>query len=369
MPLDVSIVIPCLNEAETVAKCVTIARHALEKHGLSGEVIVADNGSTDGSRELAETAGARVVAVPNRGYGAALIGGIEAAEGTYVIMGDADASYDFGEIEPFIEALRGGAQLVMGSRFKGKIMDGAMPPLHRWVGNPVLTFIGNLLFSTHISDYHCGMRGFHRESILKLNLRTFGMEFATEMVTKAAIHGFTIAEVPIVYYPDGRSRRSHLRTWRDGWRHLKFMLMLSPSWVFIQPGILLTLVSALAYLASFVSGVSTEAQLRYQIISSVGILIGMQVLIFGILSRLFSIKFGLLPTHPRWERIANGLSIDNSVLLGGVLIFLAILAMFTSLNMSNTSTLIHSLILLAVGTDILFLGFAISMIRIKDYFR
>src|ERR1700761_2702280 len=240
-PLELTILMPCLNEAETIEVCVRKAMGYLARSGVAGEVLIADNGSTDGSQGLGEALGARVVPVPQKGYGAALIGGIAAAKGRFVIMGDADDSYDFENLDGMVERLRGGADLVMGNRFKGGIAPGAMPPLHRYLGNPVLSFIGRLFFSIPVGDFHCGLRGFSRESMLKLGLQSPGMEFASEMVVKAALHELRIEETPTTLKPAGRSRPPHLKTWRDGWRHLRFLLLHSPRWLFIYPGVLLIL--------------------------------------------------------------------------------------------------------------------------------
>src|SRR5579859_209069 len=239
VPVELTVVMPCLNEAETVATCVRKAVTFIADSGISGEVVVADNGSTDGSRELAEDAGARVVPIPEKGYGNALMGGILAARGEYVIMGDADDSYDFTKLMPFVNELRGGADLVMGNRFKGGIEPGAMPPLHRYLGNPVLSFVGRLFFGSKIGDFHCGLRGFSRDSVMALNLQATGMEFASEMVVKATLAKQHIAEVPTTLAKDGRSRPPHLNTWRDGWRHLRFLLLFAPRWLFLFPGLAL----------------------------------------------------------------------------------------------------------------------------------
>ena len=239
--LELSIVMPCLNEAETLEVCIRKAQESLRKDEISGEVVIADNGSEDGSQEIAERLGARVVPVSGRGYGAALHGGFEAARGRFVIMGDADDSYDFSSLMPFVEKLREGYDLVMGNRFLGGIEPGAMPPLHRYLGNPVLTGIGRLFFRSPAGDFHCGLRGFRRDAILGLGLQTTGMEFASEMVVKSTLMGLRIAEVPTTLSPDGRSRPPHLRSWRDGWRHLRFLLLYSPRWLFLYPGAVLML--------------------------------------------------------------------------------------------------------------------------------
>ncbi|MGQ0833486.1 MAG: glycosyltransferase family 2 protein, partial [Gammaproteobacteria bacterium] len=232
---ELTILMPCLNEAATIGSCIAKARGFLERTGIEGEVLIADNGSEDGSRALAERAGARVVDVTERGYGAALAGGIAAARGRYIIMGDADDSYDFGRLDGFIARLREGYPLVMGNRFRGGIRKGAMPLLHRYLGNPVLSFVGRLLFRTPVGDFHCGLRGFDREAVGSLHLRTTGMEFASELVVKASLAAWRIAEVPTTLSPDGRGRPPHLRSWRDGWRHLRFLLLFSPRWLFLYP--------------------------------------------------------------------------------------------------------------------------------------
>src|SRR5262245_54402961 len=282
---ELTVLMPCLNEAATVARCVAKARGFLERAGVEGEVLVADNGSTDGSQALAERAGARVVRVAERGYGAALGAGIAAARGRYVIMGDADDSYDFSRLELFVAKLREGYPLVMGNRFKGGIRPGAMPKLHRYLGNPVLSFIGRLLFRTRVGDFHCGLRGFDRDAARGLDLRTTGMEFASELVVKAALAGWRIAEVPTVLHPDGRGRAPHLRTWRDGWRHLRFLLLFSPRWLFLYPGIALlalgALLTTLLYFAPLrVAGAGLD--IHTMLYASAGTLLGLQLCLFAI---------------------------------------------------------------------------------------
>src|SRR5881397_2514052 len=244
--LELSIVMPCLNEAETLATCIRKARAAIVKLGVEAEIVVADNGSSDGSQALARELGVRVVDVERKGYGSALIGGIAAAQGRFVIMGDADDSYDFTAIGPLLDKLRDGCDLVMGNRFTGGIREGAMVWSHRWVGNPALTFISRVFFHTPVGDMHCGLRGFRKDAYERLRLRASGMEFASEMVVKATLQRMKIAEVPITLHPDGRSRPPHLRTWRDGWRHLRFMLLFSPRWLFLAPGLVLAVLGAAA---------------------------------------------------------------------------------------------------------------------------
>src|SRR5262245_17192814 len=294
----VSVVMPCLNEAETVAACVTEALAALRAAGLDGEVIVADNGSSDASRELAAAAGARVVEVEERGYGAALLGGIAAARGRAIVMGDADLSYDFGDVPAFVRALEGGADLVMGSRLRGRIEKGAMPPLHRWVGNPVLSGLGRLFFPVRVSDFHCGIRGFTREAVDRMALVTTGMEFASEMVVKAALLGLVVDEIPVTLRKDGRSRRPHLRTWRDGWRHLRFLLLYSPRWLFLLPG--LALVAAGTALGAWLlpgprRALGATLDVHTMLGAAAMVLVGAQAIAFAVFAKVFAVTAGLLP--------------------------------------------------------------------------
>ncbi len=315
--MELTILMPCLNEAETIEVCVRKARGFIEQSGVQGEVLIADNGSTDGSQALATAAGARVVQVPERGYGAALLGGIRAASGRYVVMGDADDSYDFSRLGPYMEKLRSGADLVMGNRFKGGIEKGAMPFLHRYLGNPVLSFLGRLFFKIDIGDFHCGLRGFNRERILALNLVTPGMEFASEMVVKSAIAGYAVAEVPTTLKPDGRSRPPHLRTWRDGWRHLRFLLVVSPRNMYLVPGIALLalglLGACLLYSAPLRIGSSAVLDIHSFIAFVLMAVLGVQVLMFGALSRALASAFGIRRDEKRWFDIARSLE----WLLGG----------------------------------------------------
>jgi glycosyltransferase involved in cell wall biosynthesis len=316
---ELTILMPCLNEAATVALCIAKARGFLERTGIDGEVLVADNGSVDGSLLVAQRAGARVVEVARRGYGAALAGGIAAARGRYVVMGDADDSYDFGCLDPFVTRLREGYPLVMGNRFRGGIRKGAMPLLHRYLGNPVLSFVGRLLFRARVGDFHCGLRGFDREAIASLHLRTTGMEFASELVVKAALAGWRIAEVPIVLHPDGRGRASHLRSWRDGWRHLRFLLLFSPRWLFLYPGLALlaagtALTTALYFTPLRLRGAGLD--IHSMLYASAAALLGMQLCLFALFARVSAQNAGLLPRRPSLDRLLKTLTLERGLLLG-----------------------------------------------------
>ncbi len=302
MRVELSIVMPCRNEAETLETCVAKARRYLDSSGVDGEIVVVDNGSTDGSAALARRLGVHVVEVPEQGYGAALMGGILAARGTFIVMGDADDSYDFSALEPFMTALRSGADLVMGDRFAGGIDDGAMPALHRYVGNPALSFLGRLFFHTDIRDFHCGLRGFRRDAVLRLDLHSPGMEFASEMVVKASLSGMRIEQVPIRLYRDGRSRPPHLRAWRDGWRHLRFLLLYSPRWLFFYPGLLLLLIGGgcgfVLTLTDVTIGPATFSIGTLAVCAGL-VLIGYQSVWFALLSKTFASREGLLPDDRR----------------------------------------------------------------------
>ena len=321
--LELSVVMPCLNEAETLEMCVEKAMRAMREAGIAGEVIVADNGSTDGSQAIATRLGARVVPVTARGYGNALMGGITAARGRYVLMGDADDSYDFLGLAAFVERLRAGDELVMGNRFRGGIKPGAMPKLHRYLGNPVLTGIGRLFFKSPSGDFHCGLRAFSKEAILRLDLRTTGMEFASEMVVKATLHGLRIGEVPTTLSPDGRSRPPHLRSWRDGWRHLRFLLLFSPRWLFLYPGLLLMLAGTLV--AAWVSasprqfGAAT-LDVHTLLYAAMAIVTGFQSVVFSLFTKVFAISEGLLPEDPRLNALFEWVTLETGVLTGVILL-------------------------------------------------
>lgn len=317
--MELSIVMPCLNEAETLATCIDKARGFLDRHGIAGEIVIADNGSTDGSQEIAVSRGARVVNVPSKGYGSALMGGIAAARGRYVIMGDADDSYDFTDLMPFVERLRAGDELVMGNRFKGGIEPGAMPPLHKYLGNPVLTWIGRLFFGSPSGDFHCGLRGFDRQAILSLDLQTTGMEFASEMVVRATLQGLRIDEVPTTLSKDGRSRPPHLRSWRDGWRHLRFLLMYSPRWLFLYPGLFLMIVGLLAG-AWLLPGPrrigGVELDIQTLLYAAMAVVIGFQAVIFAVFTKVFVISEGLMPEDPRLNRMFDYITLETGLIVG-----------------------------------------------------
>jgi len=332
--VELTILMPCLNEAETLASCIRKARQFLAAYGVIGEVLVADNGSTDGSREIAAAEGARVVPVETRGYGAALLGGIEAARGRYVIMGDADDSYDFANLMLFLEKLRSGADLVMGNRFKGGIAPGAMPRSHRYLGNPVLSWLGRLFFSIPIGDFHCGLRGFNAQRIRALGLSTSGMEFASEMVVRSALADYQLTEVPTTLSKDGRSRPPHLRTWRDGWRHLRFLLIYSPRWLFLYPGLVLLAVGSLGVVALFpgqfrLGGVALD--INTFVVACIALLIGIQSITFAAIARRYATLRGLLPPSARYSPLLRALTPERLLVLGAVIFGLALVGVLWSL--------------------------------------
>jgi glycosyltransferase involved in cell wall biosynthesis len=377
--VELSIVMPCLDEAETLASCIQNAQRAIDKSNLPAEIIVADNGSTDGSQAIAKELGARVVDVARKGYGRALIGGIDAAQGRFVIMGDADASYDFGAIGPFIEKLNQGYDLVLGNRFLGGIETGAMPWSHRWLGNPVLTWISHGFFHTPVGDTHCGLRAFTKDAYDRMQLRATGMEFASEMVIKASLKGMRITEVPVVLHPDGRSRPPHLRTWRDGWRHLRFMLLFSPRWLFLYPGLALFFVGAVLS-AALIAGPLHIGALRLDIhtllVAGFACLIGYQLVLFAVFTKIFAIREGFHPPHPLLERVFEHVTLEVGLLAGALMAlggFAGLVAAvvswqsvgFGSLDPALTMReVIPSVVLLALGTQTVFASFFISILAI-----
>ena len=378
--VTVTILMPCLNEAETLAVCVQKARAAIDALGVDGEVLIADNGSTDGSQQIAEENGARVLAVPVRGYGAALIAGIENARGEYILMADADDSYEFGHLPRFVEALAADKDLVMGNRFKGGILRGAMPPLHRYLGNPVLSFVGRLLFKVPAGDFHCGIRAFRAEPMRALHLRTTGMEFASEMVVKASLMGLRIGEVPTTLQPDGRTRAPHLRTWRDGWRHLRFLLMYSPRWLFFYPGVALTV---LGFLLSvwLLPGERHIGRFSFDVDSltyALGmLLIGVQITVFAISAKLYGTRQGFLPPNPTFEKVLQDISLETGLLIGvafllaglGIAIYSILVWHATGFGQLTATRMLRltlpSATALMLGIEIIFANFFLGLLQIE----
>jgi len=379
--LELTVLMPCLNESETVAVCVAKARSWLETNHVRGEVIVADNGSTDGSQVLAVEAGARVVPIAQRGYGAALRGGIEAAEGRFAIMGDSDDSYDFANLQAFVDELRSGADLVMGNRFRGGIEPGAMPPLHRYLGNPVLSAVGRRFFKTPIGDFHCGLRGFHRDRIRELGLTTPGMEFASEMVVKASLAKYDIREVPTVLRPDGRTRPPHLRTWSDGWRHLRFLLLFSPRWLFLIPGLVAFfagLALTFALLIGPISVGSLELELGALVYAAALTIAGFQAVTFAVFTKIYAIKRGLLPDDSRLDRLGARFRLERGLVVGGAVLLLGLgfaVVSFTRWGSAGWSNLdpgdqlrvvVPAMLGLVLGTSIILSSFFLSILGMDD---
>jgi glycosyltransferase involved in cell wall biosynthesis len=326
--MELSIIMPCLNEAETLAACIRKAQSFLDRSGVEGEIVIGDNGSTDGSQELAIGLGARVIQVPIRGYGAALYGAITAANGRYCIMGDADDSYDFENLYGFYQKLRAGYDMVIGNRFRGGIAEGAMPWKNRYIGNPILSLIGKILFRAEVGDFHCGIRGFSKQAFHRMDLRTTGMEFASEMVIKATVLKLKISEVPTTLSRDGRSRPPHLRPFRDAWRHVRFMLLFSPNWLFLYPGILTMLTGLVvggAILAEPINVHRVKLGLDTLIYCSTMVIAGFQAILFSLLARAYAVQEGLYPKnfgHGKYSphiRLESGLLIGASLMLAGIL--------------------------------------------------
>ena len=366
---ELTILIPCLNEADTIGSCITKALTFLSSNHILGEVLVADNGSTDGSPEIAQNKGARVIYVAEKGYGSALIQGISEALGKYVIMGDADDSYDFLSLGAFISELRNGVDLVMGNRFKGGIHPQAMPFSHRYIGNPILSMIGRLFFKSNVSDFHCGLRGFKRESILKLDLHTTGMEFASEMVVKAVLNRLIISEVPTILYPDGRSRPPHLKTWSDGWRHLRFFMLYSPRWLFLYPGIILFILGLLMT-GWLITGPKVIGKvtldLNTLLYGILAIQVGFQSINFAVYTKLFAMSEGLLPIDPKFYNLYKYITLERGIILGAVMIGIGLLVsaiVFLSWESSSFGPLDPSLSLRMVipGTMLILMGFQIIL--------
>jgi len=379
-PIELSVVMPCLNEAETLEVCIRKAQRAMREANIAGEVVVADNGSTDGSIEIAEQLGARVAHVKARGYGNALMGGIEAARGKFIVMGDADDSYDFGHIPRFLEQLREGADLVMGNRFRGGIQKSAMPPLHRYFGNPALTRLGRLFFRSPVGDFYCGLRGFRKDAYERMGLRTTGMEFATEMIVKATLLRLQIAEVPTTLSPDGRSRPPHLRTWRDGWRTLRFFLLYSPRWLFLYPGLALMLVGTLLGLwllpaPRTVGNVTFDV--HTMVYAAAFVLLGFQAVAFAVFTKIFAISEGLLPPDPTLDKLFRYINLEVGLVLGALLVAGGLgtslysvgdwgARHFGPLNYSHTMRLvIPAALLLILGAQTVFASFFVSVLGLR----
>ena len=378
--IELSIVLPCLNEERTVGVCVAQARSFLTTQNVKGEVIVADNGSTDDSATIAESNGAIVIHVREKGYGNALKGGFEAARGKFIIMADADESYDLVHLMPFLEKLRQGYDLVMGNRFKGGIKKGAMPWHHKYIGNPILSFVGQLFFKTPAKDFHCGLRGFTKDAVEKMNLQTTGMELASEIVIKSSILGMRVCEVPTSLAPDGRDRPPHLRSFRDGWRHLRFLLIYSPRWLFFYPSIFLLLVGAGASLVLFLGPVNTRLRLfdfHSFILAGTVMILGLSMLSFAAITRVFSYNFGLLPNRPalfnlfKYFTLETGLGIGFVVVILGILLILRAASLssspgFDSIGFGNSVRLVFGGALsIIVGGQIILTSFVLSILGLN----
>jgi glycosyltransferase involved in cell wall biosynthesis len=340
MKNELSIVMPCLNEAETLGICITKAQCFLEKNSINGEIIIADNGSTDSSVSIAKRLNARIVKVDKKGYGNALKGGIEAAYGPYIIMADADDSYDFEALMPFLIKLREGYELVIGNRFKGGIKKDAMPFLHKYLGNPVLSFLGRLFFNINIGDFHCGLRGFPKEAFYAMNLKTEGMEFASEMIVKSKLNGLKITEVPIILYPDGRNRKPHLKTWPDGWRHLRFLTLYSPNWLFLYPAIVLMLIGFISSMLLVFNPIIIQGimfDIHTLMYTSSLILIGFQFLVFYGLTKIYAVENGLLPKSNRYKRLFRYINLEKGLVIGVLMLILGLVLSYYGLSVWKES--------------------------------
>lgn len=377
--MELTILMPCLNESKTLESCINKAKLFLVTHHIDGEILIADNGSTDGSQDIAKNLGARVVDIDEKGYGAALIGGCNAALGKYVIMGDSDDSYDFLNLMPFVEKLREGYELVMGNRFKGGIEPGAMPPLHRYIGNPVLSFIGRVLYKSDIRDFHCGLRGYNRESILKLNLHTTGMEYASEMVVQATLHKLKICEVPTTLKKDGRDRPPHLRSWSDGWRHLTFLLMHSPNWLFLYPGLIFFVIGLVFSVVLTIGPVtlgSTTFSINTLLYSAMSTILGLQLILFFVLTKKYAAKTKFIPITKFDQKLIK-FTMNKGILIGACLLFLGIAGAIASVVIwSDTGfgnltpehmfrLTIPVLILIVCGIQLMFNSFFLGILEIR----
>ena len=371
---------PCLNEEKTIGICIEKARQFLNDNHVNGEIMIADNGSTDRSKKIAKEKGAVVVEISQKGYGSALKGGIAAASGKYIIMGDADDSYDFLNLQPFLDKLREGYDLVMGNRFAGGIKPGAMPPLHRYLGNPVLSGIGRVFFKTPARDFHCGLRGFSKEAIEKIDLQTTGMEFASEMVIKASINNLKVCEVPTTLSPDGRDRPPHLRSWRDGWRHLRFLLSFSPKWLFLYPGFLLMAIGLIFSMWIAIAPIQI-GQVIFDIHSlllfNMLVLVGFNMVLFSIQTHIYATRAGLMPEKMEYKKILKYFTLERGILLGLIIILIGLVVavsvyvewsnnQFNYLDTRHTMRqFIPAVFFIIMGAQILFSSFFISILDIK----
>ena len=379
--LELSIVMPCLNEAKTIGTCIQKAMNFINEHKISGEVIIADNGSTDGSQDIALSHKARLVNVERKGYGNALKNGIEAARGKFIIMGDADDSYDFTSLMPFIEKLQEGYDLVVGNRFKGGIKPGAMPLLHRYLGNPLLSGLGCLFFNSPCKDFHCGLRAFSKKAVERMQLKTTGMEFASEMVMKASFYNMKVTEVPTILWPDGRDRPAHLRSWRDGWRHLRFMLMLSPRWLFFYPGLLLMLTGIIigalllpgpVFIGTIGFGIHTLAY------AGAMVSIGFNAILFAVLTRIYVLQAGIIPREPKYIKIFKHVNLEMGLVAGIIILLAGIIGFIISIiiwnherfgRMDNPELtmriVVPSVVAMSLGSQIILSSFFLSIMGIE----
>ncbi|MGN0369993.1 MAG: glycosyltransferase family 2 protein [Butyrivibrio sp.] len=376
---ELTILMPCLNEAETLEVCIQKAQTFLKESGVNGEILIADNGSTDGSQDIARRNGARVVDVPVKGYGAALIGGCNAALGEYVIMGDSDDSYDFLHLMPFVEKLREGYDLVMGNRFKGGIEKGAMPFSHRYIGNPILSFIGRLFYPSKIGDFHCGLRGYNTERMRSLDLKTTGMEYASEMVVKSTLYGFKITEVPTTLKKDGRSHAPHLNTMKDGWRHLKFLLMHSPKWLFLYPGIILSIIGAV-FMGILIAGPLTVGSVTFDVqtllYASAMLLLGTNMILFSAYTGTYARTTGFIPMKEP-KGLMKFFTVEKGIILGIILFIAGIAASILSVNVWSKASfgeldptrslrlIIPAFTAIVLGAQLIFASFFIGILQIK----
>ena len=382
--IELTILMPCLDEAQTLASCIKKAKSFLADNNIKGEILIADNGSTDGSQQIAAAEGARLVNVEIKGYGSALSGGIEAAKGKYIIMGDADGSYDFTSLMPFVEKLREGYDLVIGNRFKGGIAKGAMPTLHRYLGNPVLSGIGRLFFYSKVGDFHCGLRGFSSEAIISLGLNTTGMEFASEMVVKAVMNKLKITEVPVTLYKDGRSRPPHLRSWRDGWRHLKFLLMYSPKWLFLFPGLFLTIIGGigtiiLSFATVRIGNISFD--INTMLFCVLMVILGVQTIGFSVITAAYARIIKLYPVNDKFMEDFYSFPVVKGVILGIILFILGILMSIVGVSVwvhagfgkllpaSLLRLLFPAVLALSIGWQILFTSFLLGIFQIRTKYQ